>query len=70
MNFIQFLEQIGIAYAVGALAFGGFMWVTLEGTELTQEDGQPMAKKYFIITALVWPYSLYLLIKELNNGTS
>ena len=68
---IKFLEQIGIAYIFGALAFGGWIWTTLSDVEVTQDDGRPMPKKYFFITAALWPLSIYLIIKEWNHdGTS
>jgi hypothetical protein len=66
MDLLKFFESVVVAYFVGALAFGALMWMTLEGIDVTGEDGKPMPKKYFIITALVWPYSAYLLLQELK----
>jgi hypothetical protein len=70
MYLLQIFAGLGVAYCLGIAGFGVFMTSLLNGEDVTDEAGNPIPLKYFVITALVWPYSIYLLLngKE-SDGT-
>jgi len=67
MTLIEFLLKAAMAYTCGSVMFVIWLYMTLGDEVVTDENGKSMPKYVLWITAAIWPYALYKLVKTQND---